>query len=78
MNSTTLGITSLRSLKSSLRISGFASPVMPFSAERELPDELLAEIISFCPQSTLAALCRTCKRMNRLAAASLYCKLVVT
>jgi hypothetical protein len=53
------------------------SSIMPLSAERDLPEELLAEIISFCPQDTLAALCRTCKRMNRIATARLYASVIL-
>jgi hypothetical protein len=50
---------------------------MPFSGDRDLPEEIFAEIVSLCSQDTLAALSRASKRSNRIATAYLYSDMVV-
>lgn len=51
---------------------------MTLSAEPDLPEEFLSEIFPRCSKSPLAALCRVCKRMNRIATPLLYTSVTVS
>jgi hypothetical protein len=45
---------------------------MPFSLEHDLSEELLDNIISFSSRTSLTKLCRTSKKLNRIATPHLY------
>ncbi len=45
---------------------------MQFSIQHDLPEEIIAAISTCCTQGSLASLCRTSRKFNRIAAPRLY------